>query len=517
MTGGWLLWDQRTNKLIQLASVIFPKFQPYWQPNMPAKGSLLHIMNTMTLGEVPTEQYFEEENRAIGSLPLVKDVKIPFHLGKALKGPHCKDWRKSCEVELAEMATRDVWEIVEKVPGMKTIGHRWVFDLKNNANGSIEKFKARLVAHGDKQCLGVDCAKTYTPTASLMSLHLVLAATVLKGWKMASFDVSGAYLYSPVDKMAVITIWIHVDNGVVTSNSSNAISDFKMALVSQLNIKWSNQLERIAGLECVFGKGEVAITQWQLMDSILEAYTRQVVTCDLPLPVLPVGGSTPNMSPLDATPFWSVIGSLAYLVSGSRPDLAFVVNYLARHSMGPTPAHWDLLDHVLGDTPVLWGLKQQSVVALSTCAVEYIALCDSTQHLVQAINQLNQLVSDFDKTIFCNNQAAVQVLLDNKSCKWMRYLDCAFFFVNNTICKYGIKVTWVKMDNMLADALTKRLSGPTLLRSLPFLGITTLQLSDCTLKAARDPEPNSFSSPHQLQLTELELTGKQALLHLALS
>ncbi|MBW0579333.1 hypothetical protein O181_119048 [Austropuccinia psidii MF-1] len=80
----------------------------------------------------------------------------------------------------------------------------------------------------------------------------------------------------------------------------------------------------------------------------------------------------------------------------------------------------------MGDAPVLWGSKRPSVVALLTCAAEYVVLCNSTQHLVQEINQLNQLVSDFDKTIFCNNQAAVQVSLDNKSHKWMRYLGRVF-------------------------------------------------------------------------------------------
>ncbi|MBW0464017.1 hypothetical protein O181_003732 [Austropuccinia psidii MF-1] len=384
-----------------------------------------------------------------------------FHLGKELKGPHRDDWRKAYEAELSQMVARDVWDVVQKVPGMKNIGHRWVFDLKSNADCSIEKLKAWLVAHGDKQCPGVDCAKMYAPTASLMSLRLVLATAVLKEsslWHAAGrkmlVEIFFRHISMEVDQLlyifrsrtGVITIWIHVDDGVVTLNSPNVISDFKMALVSQLDIKWSNQLEQIVGLECVFGKGEVAITQWKLTDSILEAYLRQVVTHDLPLPVLPVGGSTPNMSPLDATPFWSVIGSLAYLVSGSRPDLAFAVNYLARHSstLGPIrPCGWggDLKRSQtgfvlkLGDAPVLWASKRQSVVALSTCAAEYVALSDSTQHPVQAINQLNQLVSDFDKTIFCDNQAVVQVSLDKKSHKQMRYLDCAFFFVNDMIRK----------------------------------------------------------------------------------
>ncbi|MBW0502832.1 hypothetical protein O181_042547 [Austropuccinia psidii MF-1] len=97
-------------------------------------------------------------------------------------------------------------------------------------------------------------------------------------------------------------------------------------------------------------------------------------------------------------------------------------------------------------------------------------LSDSTQYLVQAINQLTQLAGDFNTTIFCDIQAPVQVSLDNKSQKHMRYLDHAFFFVNNMIHKYGIKVTWVKTGDMLADTLTKRLLGPSLLRSLPFLG-----------------------------------------------
>ncbi|MBW0462864.1 hypothetical protein O181_002579 [Austropuccinia psidii MF-1] len=165
---------------------------------------------------------------------------------------------------------------------------------------------------------------------------------------------------------------------------------------------------------------------------------------------------------VEATPFRLVVGLLAYLVNRSSPDLAFAVNYLARHSMRPMAAHWELLDHVvgyllmshgcgitlcpapfslnlwsdegwggqveqsqsgfilkLGDTPILWGSKQQSMAALLTCDTEYIALSNLTQHLVQAINQLTQITDNFKKTIFCNNQVAVQVLIDNLSWKCM--------------------------------------------------------------------------------------------------
>ncbi|MBW0520870.1 hypothetical protein O181_060585 [Austropuccinia psidii MF-1] len=199
-----------------------------------------------------------------------------------------------------------------------------------------------------------------------MSLRLLLTTAVLNHWQVASFDVSGAYLCSPVEECvlvepptyfmpelrgkvlslkkalygmrqvgrcwlkflsgilqqlgfvatevdqslyifhstnAVIAIWIHVDDGVVTSTSAEAISDFKTALVSQLDIKWSDKLDQIVGLECSFGDGEEAITQRQLTDSTLESYPRQIVARDSPLPVLPIGDNTPDASPVDAKPF----------------------------------------------------------------------------------------------------------------------------------------------------------------------------------------------------------------------
>ncbi|MBW0481299.1 hypothetical protein O181_021014 [Austropuccinia psidii MF-1] len=221
-------------------------------------------------------------------------------------------------------------------------------------------------------------------------------------------------------------------------------------------------MRQIVGLECDMGEGEVTLSQTRLTNEIIEAYPRKIVRHDSPLPPILTVSPFEEGAVMDATPFRSVIGSLAYLVSGSWPDLAFAVNYLARHSMAPTATHWTILDHLvgyllktrghgitlrprncslnrwrdagwggemeqsqsgfilkLGEAPILWGLKWQTVVAISTCAAEYIALSDSTQHLVQAVNKLTKLAQDFKKMIFCDNQAAVQVSIDNLSCKCM--------------------------------------------------------------------------------------------------
>ncbi|MBW0526960.1 hypothetical protein O181_066675 [Austropuccinia psidii MF-1] len=274
-------------------------------------------------------------------------------------------------------------------------------------------------------------------------------------------------LYIFQNEETIITIWIHVDDGVVASNSVDAVSSFKNALCAELNIKWSDVVQQIVGLKCAIGEGEVTTAQWRLTDSILDTYLRPILQRDSPLPMLPAGGLM-----MDAE----------ILVRDWISSLAGGINICPKHlslSLWSDAGWGGDLERLqagfvikLGDTPILWGSKRQAVVALSTCAMEYVALSDSTQHFVQAINQLTQLAGNFNKTIFCDNQAAVQVSIYNKSRKRMCYLDRAFFFVNDTIQKHNIKVVWVKTTDMQANALTKQLLGPVLLQALPFLGIT---------------------------------------------
>ncbi|MBW0461137.1 hypothetical protein O181_000852 [Austropuccinia psidii MF-1] len=410
LTGGWLLWEPNINKMVQSASVIFPKFQSSNMPlQPPIKGSLQHIVNTTFLGEVPTEKYFKSENREIDSIFLVKDISVPNHLGQALSGAHQDMCRAACRAELDQMIARDIWEVLPKQPCMKTIGHCWVFDLKSNLEGTMEKFKARLAARGDKQQPGIDGAKMYAPTASLMLLCLLLGTAVLKGWKVASFDVSGTYLYIPVDKCVLIKP--------------------PVAFLPVLRLK-----KALYGMRQV-GSGNFCLVSWIAWASLQQRWINHF------------------------TSFATESNNIRCEDFG--PDPLSIGHWI-------TGVPWFIIK--LGDAPILWTLKRQLVVALSTCAAEYVALSNSMQHFVQAINQLTQLTGNFDKLIFCNNQAAVQVSI-NKSRKRMRYLDQAFFFVNGMIRKHGIKVTWVKMVDMQASALTKRLLGLKIRQALPFLGI----------------------------------------------
>ncbi|MBW0552184.1 hypothetical protein O181_091899 [Austropuccinia psidii MF-1] len=114
-----------------------------------------------------------------------------------------------------------------------------------------------------------------------------------------------------------IVIWMHGDDGVVSSNFPEAIQDFRHNICSRLDVKWKDSVSRIVGLECGFGEGEVTITQQHLTNGILDSYPQAIFHHDAPLPPSPATDLGQQPSVVDAMLYCSVIGFLSYLVSRS--------------------------------------------------------------------------------------------------------------------------------------------------------------------------------------------------------
>ena len=73
-------------------------------------------------------------------------------------------WKKAAEVEMNNHLSNGMWKLVDLPPGAKCINSGWVFCLKHNADGSIEQYKACLVAKGYSQCPGFDYTEVFAPT-----------------------------------------------------------------------------------------------------------------------------------------------------------------------------------------------------------------------------------------------------------------------------------------------------------------------------------------------------------------
>ena len=96
--------------------------------------------------------------------------------------------------ELAMINKNQTWELVERPEHRKVIGVKWVFRTKLNADGSINKHKARLVVKGYAQIFRVDFFDTFAPVARQNTIRMLLAIATQKGWKICQLDVKSTFL-----------------------------------------------------------------------------------------------------------------------------------------------------------------------------------------------------------------------------------------------------------------------------------------------------------------------------------
>ena len=67
------------------------------------------------------------------------------------------------------------WDIVEFPAGRKYVGSKWLFKKKFNAEGKVEKYKARLLANGYSQVEGIDFGEIFPPVSKLNYIRYLLS------------------------------------------------------------------------------------------------------------------------------------------------------------------------------------------------------------------------------------------------------------------------------------------------------------------------------------------------------
>ena len=97
--------------------------------------------------------------------------------------------------EMVAFEENKTFSIVDLPPGKKAIGNMWVYKLKYNSDGTLERPKSRLVALGNRQKKGRDFKETFAPVAKMTTVRSLLRVIAGKGWIVHQMDVHNAFLH----------------------------------------------------------------------------------------------------------------------------------------------------------------------------------------------------------------------------------------------------------------------------------------------------------------------------------
>ena len=142
--------------------------------NRPQKQMAIEITTPVE------DQRKEVEEVAMSMTESSSKIHEPTLYNAAVNDPiHGRRWREAIEDELQNLENHQTWEYDELPPGRKAIGSKWVFKVKYHPDGSVAKFKARLVAQGFSQVHGVNFSESFAPTVRRESVRIYLALCLM--------------------------------------------------------------------------------------------------------------------------------------------------------------------------------------------------------------------------------------------------------------------------------------------------------------------------------------------------
>ncbi|GJS99928.1 putative reverse transcriptase domain-containing protein [Tanacetum coccineum] len=103
--------------------------------------------------------------------------------------------------EIDSILQNHTWELVDLLSGCKPLGYKWIFKKNMKADGTIDKYKARLVIKGFRQREGLDFFDTYFPVTQITSIRMVLAIAVIRKLEVHQMDVKMTFLNKDLEKV----------------------------------------------------------------------------------------------------------------------------------------------------------------------------------------------------------------------------------------------------------------------------------------------------------------------------
>lgn len=151
-------------------------------------------------GKPPTRWSDESLDPKYAGLAVGAEIEVPSTYQEAMQSPNASEWLAAMEEEIGSLKLNGTWVLTEKPEGKTIIKNRWIFKVKRDQAGKVNRFKARLLAKGFTQLPGIDYDETFSPVVKHDSLRTILAVAATLDLEIAQLDVKTASLYEDLEE-----------------------------------------------------------------------------------------------------------------------------------------------------------------------------------------------------------------------------------------------------------------------------------------------------------------------------
>jgi hypothetical protein len=127
---------------------------------------------------------------------IIQEVK-PTYFEHVIRNPK---WDNAMDEKMAALDVNVTWELVALPKDKKIIGCKWVYKVKHNVDGSVTKYKTRLVAKGYAQTYGIDYEETYNLVTKMTTVKVIITMAIAKGWLLHQMDVNDVFLHGDLQE-----------------------------------------------------------------------------------------------------------------------------------------------------------------------------------------------------------------------------------------------------------------------------------------------------------------------------
>ncbi|XP_072976984.1 uncharacterized protein [Typha angustifolia] len=329
--------------------------------------------------------------------------KEPQSYKEAMSTPKAPLWKEAIDSEVESILQNHTWELVDLPLGCKPLGYKWIFKRKMKADGSIDKYKARLVVKGYRQTEGIDYFDTYSPVTRITSIRLIIALAVLYNLEIHQMDVKTTFLNGELneeiymeqpegfvapgqerkvcklvkslyglkqapkqwhekfdlvmmsngfhinecDKCVYVKctsdnyviICLYVDDMIITSSNINVIKATKNMLANKFDIKDMRVADVILGIKITKATEGYVISQSHYIEKILDKFDKD--SSNIARTPIDVNlHLTKNTGVcISQLEYSRIIGSLMYVMNYTHSDIAYSVSKLSRYTSNPDSDH----------------------------------------------------------------------------------------------------------------------------------------------------------------------------------